>query len=324
MRPPPSRTIVAALACALLALTAATPLRAQSGDTTLIRVGAGPDDPSTPLIYADQTGMFKRAGLNVELEKLAGAAVVAAALAGGSLEIGKASTAAVVTAVSHGLPFSVIGSIADYNPQHQDVGLVVPTDSPIHSPRDLVGTTLAAVSLSDQGAIATYLWLAQNGVDPTSVKFVEIPASATMAAMEAGRVAGGSLYEPVLSANLATGKVRLIGHPFDGISRRFAEAVLFGNASWVNAHRDLVAQFLAVVQAASVYVAAHEDQVAPVVATWDGVDPATLLGKINHPGREVPIALDDIQPVIDAFAKYHVIPKEFSASEMICTCALRR
>src|SRR5215469_983256 len=98
---------VAVIALALAALLPASTIAQTTGP--LIRVGAGPDDQSTPLIYAAQAGLFAKAGLNVELQKLAGAAVIGAALAGGSLEIGKASTMSVVTAYAKGLPFTIIG-----------------------------------------------------------------------------------------------------------------------------------------------------------------------------------------------------------------------
>jgi NitT/TauT family transport system substrate-binding protein len=306
---------------ALLPISSASQAVAQSSD--LIRIGAGPDDPSTPLIYASQAGLFKKAGLNVELLKLAGAAVVGAALAGGSLEIGKASTASVVTAFARGLPFTVIGAIAGYDPTHRDVALVVPANSPIKTAKDMVGQTMAAVSLQDQGSIATFAWLDQRGVDWHTLKFVEISAAASLAAMDEKRINAASLYEPVLSADVATGRVRIIGYPFDGVATRFTEAVLFGNTAWVGTHRELVDRFLKVMAEASAYVSAHEAEVLPIAAAFGGADP-TALAKISHPARGVALNVNDIQPIIDTLAKYKVIPAPFSAQDMICACALRR
>ena len=153
------RFLLVALILALTSLASATGANAQSD---VIRIGAGPDDPSAPVIYADQAGLFKKAGLNVEILKLAGGAVVAAAVAGGSLEIGKGSTTSVVEAVGRGLPFTVIGAIANYNPQHQDVALVTLAGSPIKTAKDLVGQTLADISLADQSTVGMYGWSSSN------------------------------------------------------------------------------------------------------------------------------------------------------------------
>ena len=308
---------VLALAVALPAATIAQPVE------PLIRIGAGPDDTSMPLIYAVQGGLFKKAGLNVELEKLAGAAVVAAALAGGSLEIGKASSLSVVAAHAKGLPFTVIGNIAVYNSVTPDFALIVLADSPVRSAKDLPGKTLAAVSLQDMSSIATFAWLEQQGIDSSSLKFVEMPASATLAAMEQGRVVGSTVYEPVLSSAMATGKVRIIGYPYDAIGKRFAGGLLMANTTWVAEHRDLVDRFLRVMHEASAYVAAHESELTPMLSAYAGVDP-TSIAKARHAGRAVAILPSELQPVIDAAAKYHAITKPFPAAELICDCALRR
>lgn len=308
--------LVLSLAVALPAATLAQPA------SPLIRVGAGPDDTSLPLIYAAQAGLFAKAGLNVELQKLAGAAVVGAALAGGSLEIGKASALSVVTAHAKGLPFTVIGNLASYNTENPDFALIVLNTSPVKVAKDLPGKVLAAVSLADMNTIATFAWLDQHGVDSTSLKYVEMPASATLAAMEQERVVGSTVYEPMLSSAVASGKVRILGYPFDAIGKHFADGLLFANVSWVADHRDLVDRFLHVMQDASTYVAAHENDLIPMLAAYSGVDPATI-AKSRHAGRGVALVPADLQPVIDAAAKYHAIPKGFPAAEMICSCAIR-
>src|ERR1039458_1383567 len=56
-----------------------------------ITVGASTDDLARPLLYAVDAGLFKKVGLDVEIVKLANGAAVAAAVAGGALDLGKGS-----------------------------------------------------------------------------------------------------------------------------------------------------------------------------------------------------------------------------------------
>lgn len=289
----------------------------------LIRVGVAPNDDSMPLIYAAQAGLFKQAGLNVELQKLSGGAVVAAALAGGSLEIGKGTSASVIAAYARGLPFTIIGSISYYNADNPGVALIILADSEIKAPKDLAGKTLGAVTVQDLGTLATFAWLDQHGVDWKSLKFLEIPQSAALVSMQANRIVGMPVYEPIFSADVATGKVRVIGYPFDAIARHFAEDVMFANVNWVNGHRDLVERFLRVVREASAYVGTHESEMVPILAKFGGADP-TLLARLHHPGRGVVIGPRDLQPLIDINVRYNIIPKRFLAQDLICSCALRR
>ena len=200
------------LAAAALTLALPSSAFAQTSGP-LIRIGAGPDDTSMPVIYAVQSGLFAKAGLNVELQKLAGAAVIGAAIAGGSLEMGKASALSVVTAHAKGLPFTVLGNVATYDSSSPDFAMIVLKDSPVKSPQDLPGKTLAAVSLQDFSTVATMAWLSQQGIDASTLKFLEMPAAATLAAMDQGRVVGSTIYEPMLTAALSTGRVRVIGKP---------------------------------------------------------------------------------------------------------------
>jgi NitT/TauT family transport system substrate-binding protein len=295
-----------------IAIAVPAPTFAQTS-SPLIRVGAGPDDTSVPLIYADKMGLFKKAGLNVELVKLAGSAVITAALAGGSLEIAKSSSSVAITAHVKGLPFTAIGAISAYSSDHPDFALIVPVNSPIKSAKDLPGKMLAAISLQDFQVLGTQVWAGQNGVDPTSLKFIEMPATSTLNALDQGRVDAAPVAEPILSVSLASGKFRIIGYPVDAISKHFTGGLLLANISWVDGHRDVIDRFLHVVADASAYVASHENDMAPYLAEYMNVEPGSI-PKTRHAVRGVAIVPADLQPVIDALVKFKSIQKSFPAA----------
>ena len=307
------------VALAVGGVPAALPVRAQPLE--VVRLGAGPDDQATPLLYAAKSGLYRRYGLDVQVVKLAGAAAVAAALAGGSLEIGKGSTLTVVTAIAKGVPFTVIGNLSYYESSHPDIAMITLTNSNIRTAKDLVGKTVSSVSLQDQNMLATYAWLERNGVERTQVKFVELPQSAVLSALEQGRLDASSTFEPFLSAALGTGKARIMGYPHDTIAAKFSNAVLFTTTSWALAHRDTVTRFLRASEEASTYISAHDDVSSQLIAEFSGIDPATV-AMMRHARRGIAIDPAVVQPVIDAAAKYHVIDKPFPAKEMLCSCAL--
>jgi NitT/TauT family transport system substrate-binding protein len=311
---------------AALALAAGLPLlstHALAQSDQIIRVGVGPVDAAAPLFYAAKSGIYKKYGLNVEIVKLPNGAAILSSIAGGSTQLGQGSVLALLLAFTKGLPFTAIGNLSTYEADHPDYGLLVPINSPIKAPKDLEGKTLGVVSLQDQNSLATFAWLDAHGVDRSTLKIVEIPASATLAAMEQGRVDFATFYEPFFSAFMATGKVRVLANPYDALGKHYSDALLYGTPQWVNEHRDLVDKFLRATQEAAIYTAAHEREVAPVTAEYTGVDPASLLGA-HHGGRGAVLVPADIQPIIDAAAKYKMIPKAFPASDLVCGCALKR
>lgn len=306
---------------ALILGIALLPLASSAQETPLISVGAALDDQSTPLLYAVHADMFKRAGLNVEIEKLGSGSVVAAAVAGGSIDIGKAATYAIILAVAKGLPFTLIAPIAYYSSDAPDGALVVPANSPFKSARDLEGKTLGVTSLQDFNMLATEAWIDQNGGDPSKVKFIEIPPPAIAAALAQGRIDAAPVFEPAFTAAL-NGGARIGAHVYDAIGKHYIGAAMFANTAWVAGHRDLIERFDRVLLEADRYVGAHESETIPLIAQFVGIDPA-ILSKMHHPGRATYLVPSEVQPLIDLAAKYKIISKAFPAQQMICDCALK-
>jgi NitT/TauT family transport system substrate-binding protein len=315
-------TRAAALGTIGAASLAALPVRAQT-TRPHVRLAYGPVDDAAPLFYAAKAGVFAKHGLDLEMVRLTNGAAILAAIAGGSVELGQGTVLALVQGFAKGLPFTVIGNLATFDAARPNFGMLVLLDSAIRAPKDLAGRTIGVVGLQDLLSLSTYAWLDANRVDRSTVKFVEIPASATLAAMEQGRVDASTFYEPFFSANMATGKVRIVGDPVEAVGKHYSTAVLYSSTGWVNGHRDVVDSFLRATQEAALYTATHESEVVPITAEFTGADPAAL-AKIRHGGRGTVLHASDIQPVIDLAAKYQMIPKAYPATDIMCSCAPRR
>ncbi len=307
--------------CALLAC-AATPVLAADAPVEL-RIGAGLDDQSTPLLYADHAGLFEKAGLHVEIVHLnGGGAAIAAAVAGGSLDIGKANTLEVIAAHARGIPFTIVAPAAYSTVASPEAAIIVPLDSPIHAARDLVGKTLGVTGLVTPQVLATKAWLDANGGDSQSVHFVEIPPPAVPAALEAGRIDAAPIFEPTLTQALAGGKIRAIAYPYGAIAKRFEDADFFTTTAWAAQHGDAIVRFARVMHDANLYVAAHESEMIPLIAAYVKIDPA-VLAAMHHPGRALYVTPSELQPLIDAAAKYGFIAAPFPAQELVSDLALK-
>jgi NitT/TauT family transport system substrate-binding protein len=304
-----------ATAAAAAVLAAGRAARAQT-PLPHLRIGAALDDESTPVLYAQSAGIFRKHGLDVEIVKLTSGSAVAAAVVGGSLEIGKSSTIAIIAAHLRGVPFQIIAPIADYRSDKPHGALIVPIASTAKTGKDFSGKTIGVTSLQDLNSLAMLAWLEQTGGDPASVKFVELPPPAIGAALEAGRIDGAPVFEPALTNALATGKAKIGAFVYDAIAKRFQGAIAFANQGWIAANPAVVDAFTHAMFESSSYVDAHESEMIPLVASFVGMDPATL-AKMRHPGRPLYVDLPAIQPLIDLEAKFKVIPASFPARELI-------
>jgi NitT/TauT family transport system substrate-binding protein len=296
--------------------------RAQTAPERIL-VGASSDDVVRPLLYAVDAGLFKKAGLDVELVKLSNGAAVAAAVAGGSIQLGKGSALTPVQAYAKGIPFVVTANLANYSSDSPNVAMLVQNSSPIRTAKDLAGKTVGMVGLNDSNTLGAYAWLEKNGVDLNSVKYIELGNSAGAAALEANRVDAMMFLDPALSAALASSNFRVLSYPNDALGRRFSVGTMFGLASWVNAHLDEVGRFNRALSSAEAYVAGHENETKPLAAKFADLE-LSQLQNVRPPTRTTGITTSDLQIVIDAAAKYKFIPKDFNANDLICECAVRQ
>ena len=94
-----------------------------------------------PILYALKTGMFAKAGLDIQLQQLPTGSAITAAFAGGSVDVGKSSFSGVVSAFSRGVPITVIAPGVVYDAKAPNGALLVLKSSSIRTPGDLAGKT---------------------------------------------------------------------------------------------------------------------------------------------------------------------------------------
>jgi NitT/TauT family transport system substrate-binding protein len=301
---------LAATGCALPALPA--------GAQTLTKMSVGLNAASdiSPILWAKTSGMFTRAGLDVDVQKFSSGTVAIAAVIGGSLDVARASLLPLINAYSHGIPIAILAP-ADLSATGSDTqAMVVPKDSPITSGKQLNGATMPVPSLGDFNTISTRSWIDATGGDSSTVKFIELPLPSIGPAVVEGRVPAAMVTNPFLSEALAQGKIKMIGRPDETIAKRFLITCYVTTKTWVAAHREAAAAFAQTLNAAATYTAAHHSEVLTAVAPFWGI-PASVISAM--PIQPFAHSLDpkDVQPLIDAAARYGVIPKAFPAEQMI-------
>lgn len=310
---------ISAIAGTLFVAGSAAVVSAQPALTT-IRVGVTPVDSIAPVLYAIRTGMFEKAGLKIELTIMGSGNAVSSAVVGGALDIGSSSLVAIIQGHLRGIPLTVIAPAGLW--VGTDVsGLVVASTSPLRTARDFDGKTISTNALQSLDTVAMRAWVDANGGDSKTVHFFELPALAASAALAQGRDDGAILGNPAYAAARAAG-ARTVAHIYDAIAKRFLQGVWFTMTSYVAQNYSAAQRFSRVVADASAYTRTHPD------ATIDDVAQITKLDKdiIAHMQRTTVgtiVQASDIQPVIDASAKYSFIEKSFPAADLISDAAAR-
>jgi NitT/TauT family transport system substrate-binding protein len=311
MMPVDRRTALAALGALTLAPTQIT---AQSA-LVPIHAGHPPTETAAPALYATRAGLFERAGIALTIDKMSSGAAVAAAVAGGGLDLGGTSILAIVIGHTHGIPFTLISAANVMMYPEADGGLLVQANSPLTGPKDFIGKTISAAALNDIVSLEIWTWMDRGGADWHSVKIVEIPQPAALAALDAGRVDGIVLTGSAYAEAMANPKVRLLSRVASNLAPRFANTCWFSTRDWVTKNHPVAARFARVMSDASAYVNAHPDETLKDVLDYTGIDRAAAL-KMKRAVFSTTLSPNDVQPIIAAAAKFKMIDKEYSAAEL--------
>jgi NitT/TauT family transport system substrate-binding protein len=294
---------------------------AQTAPLTALRVGAVPADSLSPILYAMRTGMFEKAGLKLDLQTLGGGDAVTQAVVGGALDIGLTSLVSLMQAHQRGIPVSIIapgGLWIDANV----AGLLVAADSPLRAARDFNGKIVATASLLALGTVAMDAWMDQNGGDSKSIRFLELPWSAAGAALHQNRVDAAIVDNPAYAQALADGSLRTVTRVYTAIAKQFLLGVYFVTGDYLAKNRSVAMRFSRVIADAAAFTRTHPDQTIDDVAQLTKQD-RNVIAHMQRTWVGTTVNVNDIQPVIEVAAKYHLIEKPFPAAEIISDAAVR-
>jgi NitT/TauT family transport system substrate-binding protein len=280
----------------------ASPVRAQTNQA--LRVGVLSTESAAEPYYANELGLFAKAGLDVTITTMSNTPSIVAAIVAGALDIGYTTIDSVASIHSHNIPLVVIAPATDYiDPGTVNtVGVLVRPDSPIRTAKDLKGKTIATPALHSLGTTGASAWVDANGGESSTVSYVEIPFPAQPAALAAGRVDAVFEVEPFYSAAAKSNRVLFAG--YSAISKHFLVNLWVAAPDWARTHADLVRRFVSVIHETAVWANSHHEQSAAMLAKTSNIPVETINAMARgHYGEELTPAI--LQPGIDASAKYN-------------------
>jgi taurine transport system substrate-binding protein len=191
----------------------------------------GYQDMVVPWRYAQATGEVEKAtGYKVTYRKLGGGADVIRALASGSIQLGEAGSSPIAAGLSQGVDISLFWILDNINDAE---ALVARDGSGVTKITDLKGKKIGLpfVSTSHFHALVA---LQDVGVDPSTVKIVNLRPPEVAAAWERGDIDATYIWDPVLAIVKKNGKVLItsgevakdsVKATFDGfvVSHKFAQ-----------------------------------------------------------------------------------------------------
>jgi NitT/TauT family transport system substrate-binding protein len=274
-----SATAIAAMAMAGCGGSSAGSTDDKAGN---IAVGNGPFLSNADLHLSDSKGYFKDAGLKVDIKVLTAGSDAVPQLLNNSLQFAAVDVGTAITAVAQGLPIEIVAPNTVGSPGKLGYGgVLVSPASGITSPEGLVGKTVAVNQIGGTAMILTEASLAAYGVDPTTVKFTEVPPPQLVTTLVEGQADSAVLGEPGVTAAMAAGMTHLF-NPEENTIPGVATFVYITSKEFAGKHPDVVKSFASSLLKGHVFANANPDEVRTIAAKSTEVPP-DLLAKATLP-----------------------------------------
>jgi NitT/TauT family transport system substrate-binding protein len=299
------------LTLALLVLTA-VPRAPVSAQTTTVRLGTGVVEANAQVYYAEELGLFKKHGLDVQVVQLRSGPSQMAAVAGGDLQIGVGNLVSLASAQIRGLPFTIIAPGALFDASAPTTLLAEAPNAPYRTAKDLEGKTVTGISVGGLDQLAIDAWIDKSGGDLSTVKYVETPPSAMVEALATGRVAAAAINDPEFSAALSAHKIKTLANAYTAIAPLFMQTGFFTTKAWAAKNPDALKRFSDAVVEAGEWASKHPDESRAILEK-------DLKTKVASTRVKFATKLDPalIQPLLDSAAHYKLLPRVVSASDLI-------
>lgn len=292
--------------------------RRASAQAVSLRIGLIPFDAAAEPLYAKESGIFAKLGIEADLLQLPNGPAIASAVAGGAIEIGYSNGASLSVAHEKGLPFKIIFPANMYLADEPTIGLLsVRKSSAIRTAKDFNGKTIGVGGLQTIVPLCARLWIDQNGGDSSTVKFVETPFSEMFELVRSGRIDAAQMDR---TADPNLGKpddpLRVIAPTYSALSKYFASSLWFTSTDFIAKNPDKVLKFNAAMRETALWARTHHHESAVMLAKYVHQTAAQVesIPRVYY-GTDLTPAM--VQPVIDLAARYGMLKASFPATDMI-------
>jgi NitT/TauT family transport system substrate-binding protein len=246
-------------------------------ETTQVTVGVIPIVDVAPIYLGDEQGFFEERGIELELVQAQGGAAIVPAVLSGEYQFGFSNVTSLLLAKSRNLPLKVVaaGNSTTGDPKDDIGALLVPADSPIQTPADLDGATVAINTAKNISDTVVRESARKAGGDPTAITFTELGFPDMPAALAAERVDAAFVLEPFKSVALKAG-AREISAPYADTAEDLLIAAYFTSEQTLAEDPDLVERFTEAMNESLEYAAANEEEARQILTTYTKIDPALI------------------------------------------------
>lgn len=250
---------------------------------TKITVNVLPVTGGAALVLGKKEGVFEENGLDVDM-KFTQITASVPSVQSGEADFAYLNAPAVLAARGNKVPIRSVATLstAGPDPESNPIQLMVPTSSAITSPKDLEGKTVATDTLFQLPDLGMRGALVAAGVEPSKIKFVEVPFPQMGAALASGQVDAANVTDPFGVQLRGSGAAKDLLPASQGQPTDEPQGVMIASEKYIAANPGTVEKFAKAVAEASAMAEKDPTAVQAVVPTYTQL-PADLTAKLRFP-----------------------------------------
>lgn len=300
----------------LLALTACggTESDANADEMPSVTIAIPPSVHGLGPATAAQEGIFEEAGVDVEIEQIQSGSEGAALLAGGDAQFAMFSMDNAINSVVEGHSNIITVPVAQQGPErgedpHGFGSIIVDPDSEIDTLDDLEGQQIGTTVLGGEAYLNAYQTLQEEGVDVSTIEWIQIPGPQHVSSVLQGQVAATVTPEPNLSIAVLDGSIE----PIADVTGVLSNAPAFGLASdqgWVDENPEVVEAVQSAILEANTRLNTDRDLAEESIKTYMDLDDE-VISTIRMPVfPEEQFTVEALEPVADRLIEFDLLAED--------------
>lgn len=245
------------------------------GDPRTLRIAHNSNAAALPVQVAMAEGIFEKHDLKVEFTKVENIGTLPGTL-GRSFDIALSVPTTVIAAAQQGIPVTQVSG-ATIDVQDNPTGFVIGSKKAgITDIKQLAGKTLGVLTETGTTHIATKAWLKNEGVDPASVKIVQVDGPAQADQLAAGRIDAVETVMPFATNILADPDAVNLGDPYLELAPELSAILWVAKQDFAAQNADVLADFRAALDESAEFIAGNDEQARTVLKEYTGLPDAAI------------------------------------------------
>ena len=285
--------------------------------TKTVDVAVLPTSNMAAVYLGVKEGFFEDEGLDLNLTTVGGGADMIAGIQAGSFDFIAVGYVPLFAAAASGLPVRMIAAndVGGATEEEEWQAVVVGADSDIQSAADLEGATIGVNALKGVAEATIRASMQKQGLDDSTVQFVEVPFAEVPPAVANGTVDAGLTAEPFITQTLADGG-RIVETPSLKLGKHFPNGVWATSQELVDADPELVDAFTRAITKSVEFASENPDAVREILPTFTALSPE-LAAAIRLPVFSADLDRSQLDTFIEILLTYEVIESAPDLDQMI-------